>query len=130
MRAHRPDRLVPLLMGLGVLAAGCGGPNANVADRPTDLDSARDLAKAVAQKAECEGFEDFGLDADDKWAFTCQFGQRGMFVIRTAVSTQLRDAARPTGTAYKVGAFYLVTPDTTTPDLRHLQAFPGELVNG
>jgi len=130
LRSQRLLRgLAPVLTTLGVFTVACGGSEATVRDQPTDLGSARDLAKVVATKAGCQSLEDFSLASADKWAFSCQFGTTGMFVIRTATSTQLRDAARPTGSPYKVGAYYLVTPDTSSADLEHLKAFPGQLVS-
>lgn len=124
------------LLAVALLAGGCAGTPVSLDSRPTDEDSARDLARTVAGRAHCAGFEDYRLDGTT-WQFTCQIGASGerMFGIRitNSATAQARAARRlaERSTPYRAGRYFLVTEflapgRTTTP--AHLTPFPGRLV--
>ncbi|MFF4509298.1 hypothetical protein [Streptomyces sp. NPDC001401] len=117
-----------------VLAAGCGDSDVSLGSRPKDEDSGRDLARAVADHADCGSFEDYRLDAKDNWVFTCQKSDR-LFGIRADVSPsnradlikKLRTEKQP----YKAGHAFLVYEFQKSPGRANpaadLKNFPGTL---
>ncbi|MFF2507653.1 hypothetical protein ACFVTY_30375 [Streptomyces sp. NPDC058067] len=88
----------------------------------------------VAERAHCDGFEDYRLDARDNWVFTCQKSDR-MFGIRADADPSNRagliEKLRTEKQPYKAGHAFLVyefqhapgRPDPAT-DLKN---FPGTL---
>ena len=132
----------PVMLGLllAATAVGCGGSDAKITDQPTDYDSGRSLAEAVAADAGCKYVESASLQSADHWTFSCDF-DGSTFDIRTATSSQVRDAARPTRSPFVVGDFYLVVPlgpgssekvvpppGPSTTDIERLKSFPGQYV--
>jgi len=142
LRSQVVRRLLPVVMAvlLAGTAAACNGSDAKTTYQPKDYDSAKALAKVVSKQAGCGSVEDSSLPTPDHWNFSCQFGKGSTFDIRTAISSQVRDAARPSGFPYVLGDFYLVvplgpgSPDKTVPagpgamDIEHLKDFPGQHV--
>jgi hypothetical protein len=136
-------RAVRALVGAGLglaLLAGCSGADVPLTTRPTDLGSARDLARAVADAGHCGGLED--LDAGSgSWAFTCQDGGRSFTI--TAVdgdASRLRQAVAlaRSSAPVKAGEWFFVQedldfgagksgPPLPTP-VGDLDRFPGSLV--
>ena len=108
--------------------------------RPHDFASARNLAKSVADKANCGDFEDNSFQQDV--IFTCQIGGR-MFAIyvfydkeaRNGTETRLR--AENNRSAFKRGEYYFISkalPYSEDPlnqpyvHAQDLDGFPGELI--
>ena len=79
--------LVPALAALVVLS-GCSRSDVPLSSRPTDVDSARDLARGVAGAGDCGSLEDLGAGTG-YWEFTCQAGDRS-FTITTVSRSSVR----------------------------------------
>ena len=120
-----------------MMVSGCRS-DTSIESQPTDSSSGRDLAKAVAGKAECGSFEDSFLLASGRLTFSCQInGQTFLIQVFTsekekeARDQELSDADIP----HKVGKSFLVweakgavagTESTPEPGLAEdLAAFPG-----
>jgi len=130
--------LVPALAALVVLS-GCS-PDVPLSSRPSDVDSARDLARSVAHAGDCGSLEDLGAGTG-YWEFTCQAGDRSFTI--TAVSDRRALLARTAALSWssapvKTGKWYLVQegldfgqskagPPRPTP-VSDLDRFPGRVV--
>jgi len=114
-----------------VVLAACGGSPVDLSSQPTDLDSARSLAKQVASTANCSSFEDYS-QGTGYWTFTCQTDTQ-MYAIVAASSTETRDTqlqrSRDQNLPVKTGNFYGVTMFQSPGHVLHafdLDAFPGQ----
>jgi hypothetical protein len=133
-------RTAVVLLGLVVLT-GCSSSDVPLTSRPTDLDGARALARAVADAGSCGGFEDFSASTD-RWDFTCQDGGHS-FTIRTVADPQARRRGladlEASGAPVKGAGYFLVQEDpdygpdkTGTPRARpvsDLDRFPGRILS-
>jgi hypothetical protein len=106
--------------------------------KPYDLSSGRDLAKAVADEANCGTFEDSFLLASGRLTFSCQANSH-TFLIQVFTSETEKDARdqelSDADIPHKVGQSFLVweakgavpgtesTPEPGRPE--DLAAFPG-----
>jgi hypothetical protein len=121
-----------LVVAVSLLVGSCGSPSVSLQSQPQDQRAARDLAKTVADKADCSGFEDYGLSAKDHWDFTCQKPNR-MFLIRIVANATGRDNAikkqEASGNPYKAGRFFVVhqfSIQGQSNTLADLADFPGD----
>ena len=111
---------------LPVLAsAGCGGATTSLAATPHSPNAARALARTVAEKAQCDGFEDFNVPRVGPWDFSYQI-KEDLFVIHTTAAGGGAASARE---PRRVGSHFTVTAATgpTATDPEHsLSTFPGK----
>lgn len=117
-----------------LMVAGCGTSHVSLKERPKDVDSARDLATTVADRADCGSFEDYQIKSTDYWTFTCQKSDR-TYLIRadaaTATRGELIKKLKTDRDPYKTGPFFLVAEFHTqglANSAADLNAFPGDLV--
>ena len=120
------------MVGLLALFLGsCASPAVSLQSQPQNPQAARDLAKMVADKADCAGFEDYDFSIKDHWKFTCQKANR-MFLIQVAANAAMRDDAirqEGDGKPYKAGRFFVVdefTAEGQSNTPADLAAFPGD----
>jgi hypothetical protein len=128
-------------LGLAALVlTACSSTAVPLTSRPTDLGSARDLARAVADAGHCGDLEDLG-QGTGYWEFTCQDRSRS-FTITTADRPEARlartSALSGSGAPLKAGDWFLVQEDadhggskdgapSPTP-VSDLDRFPGTVV--
>jgi hypothetical protein len=113
----------------GVLLAGCSSSGVTLESRPTDSDSAQDLAELVAETADCGSLEYFD-DEKDVWSFTCQSGDDSyqIWTVRNASAKRAVLDSIGLSPAVKAGAFFLVKASPTSGQPRgDLDRFPGEI---
>lgn len=128
--ASKPGRgLVSAALAVLLLAA-CSSSDVTLQSRPSDADSARDLAELVAEKAECGSVEYYN-DAADRWTFTCQSGD-GSYQITVVRDEGAKQAALDelgTSPPVKTGAYFLVqaATDANGTAAGDLERFPGEV---
>jgi hypothetical protein len=126
----RAWRILPVAAASLVLLAGCTSSDVTLDSRPTDADSAQDLAELVTDTAGCGGFEYFD-DTPDQWAFTCQSGE-ATYDIRVVPDERAKGIVlRSLGSEppVKEGAYFLVHA-ATDEDGRasgDLERFPGDV---
>jgi hypothetical protein len=121
---------VLLAAAVGLLLGGCTSSDVTLESRPTDADSAQDLAELVAEKAECGSFEYYD-DTKDQWVFTCQSGDAS-YDIRVVPDEDARRAVlQLTGASspVKAGAYFLVQAAARADGQPSgaLDRFPGEV---
>ena len=131
--------IVPALAALALLS-GCSRSDVPLSSRPADVDTARDLARSVADAGHCGGLEDLGAGTG-YWDFTCQAGDRSFTI--TAVTDRRAFLARAAALSrssapVKTGTWYLVqegldfgqsksgSPRATP--VSDLDRFPGQLM--
>ena len=113
-----------------VVLAGCSSSDVTLESRPTDADSAQDLAERVAETADCGSLEYFDTTKDG-WSFTCQSGDASYQIWTVTDASAKRAVLTRIGLspAVKGGAYFLVkasTPTSGTPS-GDLDRFPGEI---
>lgn len=73
MRLALGPQVAAIVLTFLGLTAACAAPASSIEIMPTTIDGARQLARTVASKGGCEGFEDHSFTrASDTWVFTCQ----------------------------------------------------------
>jgi hypothetical protein len=121
---------------VGLVLGGCSSSDVTLESRPTDADSARDIAELVARTADCGSVEYYD-DTTDHWTFTCQSGRSGEHSYEIAVVRD--DRAKFTvldewgGTPpVRVGAYFLVQAARNVDGSASgdVDRFPGEIPRG
>ncbi len=77
-----------MVLALVVALAGCSSADVTLESRPTDADSAQQLAELVAATADCGSLEYYD-DTADTWDFTCQTGDES-YLIRAVTDDEAK----------------------------------------
>jgi hypothetical protein len=121
-------RVLPVLAAS--LLVGCSSSDVTLQSRPTDADSARQLAELVAARAHCGSLEDFD-ETKDQWVFTCQSGDASYAIRVVPDGKAKRTVLGLVGATppVKAGAYYLVQAATNQDGTASggLERFPGDL---
>lgn len=122
-------RAFPAVAAGVLLLAGCSSSDVTLQSRPTDADSAQNLAELVAGKADC-GSDEYYDDTKDTRSFTCPSGEDSyqIWTVRDAGARQAVLSRIGLAPAVKGGAHFLVksTPSSRQP-YGNLDRFPGEI---
>lgn len=121
---------VPVVLALVVALAGCSSADVTLESRPTDADSAQQLAELVAATADCGSLEYYD-DTADTWDFTCQTGDESYLIRAVADDEAKRIGLVELGASppVKAGAYFLVqvATDADGSPAGNVERFPGKV---
>ena len=104
-------------IGMSVLfMVSCSSPAVSVSVKPADGDQARDLAAAVADRANCSDLESLNLtDTKGTWLFSCQKGSATFDLTVFASDEAKKNWQRDHGKELQVAEHYYVVTLASTP---------------
>lgn len=121
--------VLAVALGAVALLGGCGSAAAPSSGTASDPDSARLIARDLADSASCEGLEDHQV-GDGWWDFTCSTPDGGSYLIRAVDSPETGEREAAVLSEFgplKAGEGFLVQEGRVEgEEPRGLQAFPGQ----